>query len=284
MPDNPDIDREPNFHDGNAEPDPSEKKAQRNLERHRSNADAAEEAAWHSIYDEPAIFPRQSPQLIDRNWSCSRCGCNLRGLEVGNTCPECNHVGQYGPPPPDKPSYTRWIQQKRRQTRASDGWITVAVIGLMGGPWAVLGAAFTGQGTLAAIFYGPAAEEMMKIAVAALVVERWPYRVRLRVQIVAAVILSALGFAVIENLLYLNVYIPRPPPDLIAWRWVICTGLHVGCTTIAALGLAKVWHRTVTELRRPRLAAALPWIIVAIVIHGAYNAFVFVLQLTEYQF
>ena len=43
-----------------------------------------DDAHLHSVFDEPAIFPRNEKQLIDSDWPCSKCGYNLRGLTTGN--------------------------------------------------------------------------------------------------------------------------------------------------------------------------------------------------------
>jgi RsiW-degrading membrane proteinase PrsW (M82 family) len=89
---------------------------------------------------------------------------------------------------------------------------------------------------------------------------------------------------VVENLLYLFVYIKDPTPTLVVWRWSVCVALHVGCTMIAARGIVAVWHDTITKGAQPSIAHATRWLIVAMVVHGAYNGVVIFLKLSEYEF
>ena len=148
-------------------------------------------------------------------------------------------------------------------------WAAVAGATLVGGllgvlgtflTWTPLGMPFSGQ-ILQSVLMAPPVEEVMKLAAAALLVERMPYLVRSRSQLLLVGLGSGLGFAVIENILYLTVYINSPTLFLVLWRWIVCTALHVTCTYIAVCGLAKVWERTVREGRPPRMSlagAALP--------------------------
>src|SRR5690606_24890587 len=89
-----------------------------------------------------------------------------------------------------------------------------------------------------------------------------------------AAVASAVGFAVIENLLYLGVYISGPSLGLVLWRWIVCTGLHLTCTLIAAEGAVAVWRHTDEQQREPMLKHMYRPMTAAIVIHAAYNAIV----------
>ncbi|MCH7872214.1 MAG: PrsW family intramembrane metalloprotease, partial [Planctomycetes bacterium] len=240
----------------------------------------SEDAALHSVHDEPGIFPETEPRLIDRDWTCGKCGYNLRGLEAGRRCPECGQIELYRPPPPGARGYAHWLWDKASEAKAWHVWAAVAGATLVGGLLGVIGTFFTisplgmpfGGKILQSVLMAPPVEEVMKLAAAALLVERMPYLVRSRSQLLLVGLGSGLGFAVIENILYLTVYINSPSLFLVLWRWIVCTALHVTCTYIAVCGLAKVWERTVREGRPPRMSLAGGALITAIVIHGAYNA------------
>jgi hypothetical protein len=144
----------------------------------------------------------------------------------------------------------------------------------------VIGAVFGGprggpvslSGLAMVVALAPTMEETLKIALAAYVVELRPYLFRRAGQIVAAAVGSAFVFAAIENFIYLNIYVPHPSQGLFIWRWTICVALHVGCSAVAATGLIEIWKQAVSELRPPRLTQGLSRLMLAIGIHGTYNA------------
>jgi len=113
----------------------------------------------------------------------------------------------------------------------------------------------------------------MKTAAAMCVVERKPYLFRGPGQTMLCILAAAAAFAGVENFLYLSVYIPHPRPAQVFWRWSVCLPLHVGCTAIAGMGVARVWPDLWARRARPRLTVAFPYLVAAIVVHGAYNAF-----------
>jgi RsiW-degrading membrane proteinase PrsW (M82 family) len=159
------------------------------------------------------------------------------------------------------------------------GWWVAVAAGLAGGVFAIFGAFMESQpwglavgGLIVAVVFGPAVEETMKIAAAALVVELRPWVFRRAEQVQLATVGSAAVFAAIENVIYLTVYVPQASAAVAAWRWTACVALHVGCTMIASRGLIEVWQRTVTEHRPPRMADGVRMLALAIVIHGLYNA------------
>jgi len=198
--------------------------------------------AEHSVHNELAILPRDhdSTQVIDRDWPCPSCDYNLRGRRVGEPCPECGARSLRRPDGLEEDGYASWYAKKIEQTTPrTTFWITLLCI-VSGGPWAVLGAIFSGTGgLLGVVVFGPVTEEVMKVAVIATLMEVKPYLVRSELAIRMAAVASGFGFAFIENLLYLNVYIANPSPDIIAWRWIVCTALHVGCTSLATRHLGS---------------------------------------------
>jgi RsiW-degrading membrane proteinase PrsW (M82 family) len=131
---------------------------------------------------------------------------------------------------------------------------------------------------------GPVIEEVLKIALATWIVEKRPYLFKSAGQIIVAAVCSGLVFAAIENLIYLHVYVPNPPLGLIAWRWTVCVGLHVGCSTVAANGLVRVWRNCVENFEKPQLSRAASYITAAVVIHGTYNSLAVVASFSNYRF
>lgn len=265
---------------GKAQIDPSEARAAKKLDREAQHAAAhpSAETPRDSVYDEPDFLPDRPSELIDQDWTCSRCGYNLRGLMTGHPCPECRHIELYRPPPTDRPTYSTWLSKRAATVSEASGWRTAFLVALAGGPWAVLGAFLSANGwgmaatpLMGLIFFGPLSEEVMKIGLTATVVELAPYRFRLADQIRFAAIGSALVFAIIENILYLTVYIPNPTPFVVIFRWTVCVALHVGCTALAVSGLVPVWSRAMSEGRKPRLTKFIPGLLLAHMLHGAYN-------------
>lgn len=183
--------------------------------------------------------------------------------------------------PPATP-YARWLADGQARTPAWRSWLIAAALALVAGPFAIIGAFLVGGDwvpfLLAVLVVGPLVEEIVKVGAPLMVVERWPYLFRARFQILLCAAASGLVFAAIENLLYLHVYIPDPTDALVRWRWTVGVALHLGCSLIAGLGVARVWSDALTRRAPPRPELAFPLIIAAVVIHGAYNAFAIVLE------
>lgn len=175
--------------------------------------------------------------------------------------------------------WTRWIEQRRRQTTLAGNLLVTLLAATLGGPFAVLGALIAGQpglaGPLYAVLFAPVVEEILKQSGMTYVLERMPYRVFSAWQFVFAGAVSGLAFGAIENVAYAAVYSASLSPEslarLTAFRWPVCTALHVGCSTIASLGLVRAWKRQLQTGRPAELAAAMPQLLAAMLIHGAYN-------------
>lgn len=270
--------REPQWSSASHPTDPSEDKARRKLDREsRGGGDPLLEN--QGVYDEPDIFPHDKSERIETDWSCSSCGYNLRGLLVGQPCPECAHVELYRPPPAGAVGYRTSLQQRAARVRPATAWLVAVGAALCGGLFAVFGAIFethpggmTASGLMLTILFAPVIEESMKIAIASTIVETRAYLFQRAGQIQLATIGSAAVFAVIENFIYLHVYISNPTTPLVMWRWTACIALHIGCTMVATRGLIDVWQRVMVEQRPARFAEGRRSLIVAMILHGAYNA------------
>ena len=188
--------------------------------------------------------------------------------------------------PREERPFARWYQERRERASAWTSWLLVGVLAVVGGVLAVGGAFLSASqvggaaGVLMLVILGPLSEEMLKVAPILWLVETRPYLIRRSTQIVLCAVGAALGFSIIENLLYLHVYtVGRDLPDLFSlWRWHICTVLHVGASLVASLGVVRVWKSVDRDLVPPDLSKGLPLICLAAAIHGAYNALALMLS------
>ncbi|MCP3966455.1 MAG: PrsW family intramembrane metalloprotease [Lentisphaerae bacterium] len=171
------------------------------------------------------------------------------------------------------------ILKKAAHISFAKSWGVSFLAGLIGGILSVPGVFLANSGGMFAFGYiiigGPVAEELMKQCGMIYLTEYKPWYIKNRWQYYFAAIISALIFATIENILYINVYLAKLPLDKLervaSFRWSICTLLHVSCALIASLGLKRVWDGRLLTGKPADLAYAYPYFILAIVIHGLYN-------------
>ena len=174
-------------------------------------------------------------------------------------------------------TYGQWLSAGASRITLIESWGITLAIALVSGLWSVVGAVLSqiqgGSlfGLIVIVVFGPLAEEMLKASAALMTIEKWPYVFRSPVQIVFCCMAAAFGFAVLENMLYLHLYMPDPSAFIATWRWSVCVVLHVGCSTIAALGLVRIWKETMRNGVAPRVATGTPYFIAATAVHGAYN-------------
>jgi RsiW-degrading membrane proteinase PrsW (M82 family) len=149
---------------------------------------------------------------------------------------------------------------------------------VFGGAFGIVGAIIQqlSAGSLAMVaVVGPAIEEIMKPIALVFLVERAPWRIRSRLQVVLIALAAGLGFSILENLVYIHVYFPaitpRPGPDAELLRWLACTPLHTVCSTIVGLGLARQWARWRRTGERVQIERILPWFAAAVILHGGWN-------------
>ncbi len=255
-----------------------------------------------SVFDEPHMR---------RGGRCWKCGYDRAGLEENDKCPECNSaafetdadeaaridqsVWDEAGLAPDAAAAARtpgddfatWVRNRQAETTWLMSLSVMWGVAVLAGPWGVFAAfgdmffAHEGgwSGILALVLFGPATEEVVKVALLAYIVERRPYLLKSGWQVLVCALAGGAAFAAIENLLYLHVYVDEPTPTLVAWRWSMCVVLHSGCSLIAGLGLLRVWSRIWPRGERPELLAAFPFTVIAIAVHGAYNLSMIMLEL-----
>jgi RsiW-degrading membrane proteinase PrsW (M82 family) len=191
--------------------------------------------------------------------------------------------------------YADRLAERERATPTIVRALVFVGLVLVAGPAAILCALWSsigaggGLGYLAVTVTGPVVEEMAKVAVVLWVVERKPWLIGRGLlerslfggsaSIVATGLAGGVLFGAIENLIYLRVYFPDAGEGLAAWRWAITMPMHALCSTVAAVGVARMWRGVMRERRPARITDAFPWIVAAILVHGAYNAFAVTLSL-----
>jgi hypothetical protein len=239
----PSIEHEPHLRNVEHLADVSEERASRSL----GDETARDDSADHTVWDEPTL-----------------------SAELSGTAGD------------DQVTYARWLARRLAETSATKSWLTTLLVVLVAGPWGIFGALFGGNGlsfnVALVTIVGPVTEEIMKIAVALWIVERRPYLFKSIAQILLCAAAGGAAFALIENLMYLYVYIPNHSFSLAAWRWTVCVGLHVNCSFVAGVGLARIWDNAIRNLHRPQLGLGMAWFATAIAGHGLYNAAVVVAE------
>lgn len=179
----------------------------------------------------------------------------------------------------DPDEWTRWVREKRAACTTLGSLGVTLLAAVLGGPFAVIGAIISGhQGAgpvVYAILFAPVIEEFLKQSGMTFVLEKKPYRVFAAWQFVFAAVVSGFVFGAIENLVYLGRFAAFLSPEdlvsMVAYRWAVCTPLHVVCATIASLGLVRTWKRQLQHGGAADLAAAIPFFVAAMVLHGLYN-------------
>ena len=245
----PSVNQEPHLRGKGYQSDSSEAR----VERARPGRDSEDQRVEHSVWDEPGVSPDVA-----------------------------------GPPPDGELTYRAWLQKRRDETSAEASWGITFAVAALAGPLAIAGALWgsgqTALSLLAVVVFGPLVEEMVKVAIPLYLVEKRPFLFVSRVQIGVCAVAGGLAFAAIENLLYLNVYVPEPSEELIRWRWTVCVALHTTCSFVLGLGLMRIWGDTWQRMARPRVGLGYPFFLAGIVLHGAYNGFAVIYSLTGDRF
>ncbi|MGA0332971.1 MAG: PrsW family glutamic-type intramembrane protease [Kiritimatiellia bacterium] len=170
--------------------------------------------------------------------------------------------------------YKEWYRKQKACHRPAAAWTRTVLFALLAGPLAVASAFLIehpGSGILMLVVAGPLIEELGKVLLPLMTVEKNPARFTRKSQLLLCAVAGGLVFSIIENLIYLHVYLPDPGPGLIWWRWTVCVALHVGCSFLAGWGVAKCWQEADEREEPARLETAAPLLLVAVGIHGVYN-------------
>ena len=133
---------------------------------------------------------------------------------------------------------------------------------------------------LGAIVVAPLVEEVVKPVGVMFIMEKRFHWLRSRRQVVAMAALGAVVFATLENLMYIHVAHRDPSAAFVAWRYMVCTSMHVAASTVFGLGLARSWQRMRRTGGRFRIKGLLWPYLAAVALHAAYNATAMILQKT----
>ena len=162
------------------------------------------------------------------------------------------------------------------ETGPSAKWrILGPLVALVGGFAGLVGAfiqeAMRG-GFLGPFVAGPIIEEALKPAGVYLLLAKWPQALSSRVYTAFLAALGGLSFAIIENILYLEVYFPEHSPELVLFRYTAGLLLHTGCSFMVGFGInQKLIAAMKGEI--PFLSANKRFFIIPMVIHSMYNIF-----------
>ena len=160
----------------------------------------------------------------------------------------------------------------------------IYLLGIVGGVAGILAAVYQELlhgGLLAPVLVGPAIEEACKPLGLIFMLEKRPHWLRSRAEVVVMAVLGALVFATLENVMYVHVYHPDGGAGFVAFRYTVCTGMHLAASAIFGLGLAKLWQHMRREGGGFDIDRCLWYYAGAAVLHGAYNGTVILLEHAE---
>ena len=128
----------------------------------------------------------------------------------------------------------------------------------------------------------PVVEEAIKPLGVYLLLAKWPHALRGRRYTAFLAALGGLAFALVENVLYLGVYLITEQSqavihDVMLWRCTVCLLMHAGCSFIVGFGInQKLLASVKGEIRF--LKGNWKFFLIPMAIHGSYNGLAFLLQ------
>jgi RsiW-degrading membrane proteinase PrsW (M82 family) len=158
--------------------------------------------------------------------------------------------------------------------RVAVRWYFLApAIALLGGVFGIIGAFFAEirYASLLLVYIGvPVIEESLKPCGVYLLLAKWPHALRSRLYTAFLSALGGVAFAVIENIVYLTVYIPDAGADLILWRYTVGLGVHTAASFIFGFGINQELLDSVNGIRK-FLTTGKRYFFTAIALHAVYN-------------
>ena len=153
-------------------------------------------------------------------------------------------------------------------------WRVLAfVIAAGGGVLGILGAIIQEwfqASPLVAFVAAPMIEEVMKPAGVYLLLVRWPQTLTSRLYTALLAAVGGLSFALVENIIYLQVYFPEHTQTLVVFRYSACLGLHVVCSFIVGFGVNQKLLASVRG-EIPLLKGNKKFFIIPMIIHSLFN-------------
>ncbi|MBR2963945.1 MAG: PrsW family intramembrane metalloprotease [Lentisphaeria bacterium] len=229
-----------------------------------------DEVALHTDMNRERTHLEDMPEAPEKEADSNACYYSSTAFEPG--------VGNG-----DSAEYRELIRMEQECFPASSAPFLSILAGIAGGLFAVpavfldtLGSSLgfiLGLG--ATVVIGPFAEETLKQSGAVFQLEKMRGSLRYGWQFFLSGALGGAVFSVLENLIYQYIYLRTLPPeklaDIMAFRWTICTALHILCTVISSMGLRHVWRESLEKERPCRIYEAFPWFAAATAVHGLYN-------------
>jgi RsiW-degrading membrane proteinase PrsW (M82 family) len=160
-------------------------------------------------------------------------------------------------------------------------YIWAPLLALSGGIFGIFGALLTEvshASILGAYFAAPIIEETLKPSGLYLILAKWPRALRKPLYTAGLAALAGAAFAIIENLVYLNIYIPDPSSQIIIFRYTACLGVHALCSFIFGLGINRSLLDSVRGKTR-FLSYGKRYFFSAMAIHSLFNITMTVLQI-----
>ena len=231
-----------------------------------------DEVALHPDLNRERTHAEDLPEATGKDYSSEACYYSSTAFEPG--------VGDG-----DSPDYRELIRLERECFPASVVPLLSILAGVAGGFFAIpavfldtfgssLGFGFV-LGALVLVVIGPFTEETLKQSGAIFQLEKMRGSIRYDWQFFLSGVLGGAVFGVLENLIYQHIYLRSLPPEklanVMAFRWIICTALHILCTVVSSMGLRRVWRESLAKERPCRIYDAFPWFVTATAIHGLYN-------------
>ncbi|MEX0801618.1 MAG: PrsW family glutamic-type intramembrane protease [Dehalococcoidia bacterium] len=171
----------------------------------------------------------------------------------------------------------------RRTLAIAGGHLFALLLALAGGVLGVPGAAIqelrAGGFILLPLVGAPIAEEALKPLGVYLLLARWPRLLHGRLHTAFLAACGGLSFAVIEGLVYVNVYVSDPPGWFVTYRFTVPLAMHTLASFIVGVGIGPgllAWVRDGSPL--PKSTRNL--YIAAMVLHGVFNAVALALSLS----
>lgn len=154
------------------------------------------------------------------------------------------------------------------------GWRVFAfAIAAAGGVLGVLGAImqeWSYASPVIAFVAAPMIEEVMKPCGVYLLLARWPEVLTSRIFTALLAAVGGFSFAVVENIIYLQVYFPEHTPTLVMFRYSACLTMHVVCSFILGFGINQKLLASVRG-EVPLLKGNKKFFFIPMIIHSLFN-------------
>ena len=123
---------------------------------------------------------------------------------------------------------------------------------------------------LVAFVAAPMIEEVMKPSGVYLLLVRWPQVLTSRIYTAFLAALGGLSFAVVENILYLQIYFPEHTQTLVVFRYSACLTMHVVCSFILGFGINQKLLASVRG-EIPLLKGNKKFFFIPMILHSLFN-------------